>query len=149
MDSSYRLTGTGWGEATLTDGSTGVVIPTSYLSDVLGELLLAIGAILEGALHAECSWDEEPGEYRWLFDQADGQVSLRILAFDSGWPRQPESQGTAVFQTAGLMNDMAFAIVNGVEAVLSEYGEEEYRRRWVEYPFPTEALTLVKARMTA
>jgi hypothetical protein len=146
---SYKLTGTGWAEATIADGSAQVVLRTSYLSDALNDLLLAIGSLLEGALHAECSWLEEPGEWRWIFDLASTQVSLHILGFDDGWPRQPEDQGTLVFQTAESVYDLARAIVEGVEAVLAEYGLEEYERRWHEYPFPTQALSLVKERLTA
>ena len=43
---------------------------------------------------------------------------------------------------------MAVAIVKGVEAVLADYGEEEYRRRWIEHPFPTEALAMVSALLS-
>lgn len=149
MEFSYRLTGTGWAEATISDDSAQVVLRASYLSDALNDLLLAIGSLLEGTLHAECSWLEEPGEWRWIFDLASTQVSLRILGFDDGWPRQPEDRGTLVFQTAESLDDLAKAIVGGVAAVLAEYGQEEYERRWHEHPFPTEAVSLVKERLTA
>lgn len=149
MEFSYKLTGTGWGEATITDDSTQVVLRTSYLSDVLSELLSAVGSLLQGASHAECSWLEEPGEWRWMFDQDDGQISLRILGFDDGWFPQPEDQGTVVFETADSVRDLSTAIVRGVEAVLDEYGEQGYERRWVEHPFPTYALDLVKEQLAS
>ena len=82
-----------------------------------------------------------------MFDQADGRVSLRILGFDDGWPPQPEEQGTVVFQTADSLKDLSMAIVGGVEAVLDEYGEKGYERRWIEYPFPTEVLHLLKEQL--
>lgn len=43
MKFSYKLTGTGWGEAHIADDLAEIVLPTSYLSDVLGELLMAAG----------------------------------------------------------------------------------------------------------
>jgi hypothetical protein len=136
------------GEARVAGERAHVELPTSYLTDVLGELLLAVGTLLEGASEAECSWDEEPGEYRWLFRQANGHVTVRILAFPDSWPRRDEDKGTLVFETSGRLRDIARAIVDGVGAVLAEYGEEEYQRRWVEAPFPTETLRMVEGLLT-
>ena len=79
MEFGYRLTGTGWSEARLGDGPCSVRITASYLGDALGELLEAVGVLLEGAEQARCSWAEEPGEYRWIFDRAGSDVRLRVL----------------------------------------------------------------------
>lgn len=38
MEFSYRLTGTGWAEAWVADGSITATITASYLEDALGEL---------------------------------------------------------------------------------------------------------------
>jgi hypothetical protein len=138
VEFSYKLTGTGWGEARIADEEAHVVLPTSYLSDVLGDLLQALGILLEGSPTAECSWEEEPGEYRWVFNSSDDDVALRILAFRNSWPRRPEEEGEVVVATVGPLRDIADAIVTGAAAVLDEYGEDEYQRRWVQYPFPAE-----------
>jgi hypothetical protein len=84
-----------------------------------------------------------------VFDQTGGQVSLSILAFDDAFPRQPVEQGEVIFQASGTLMDISREIVNGVEAVLTEYGEEEYQRRWIEHPFPTETLEMVKGHLIA
>jgi hypothetical protein len=84
--------GHGVGEARIADEEAHVVLPTSYLSDVLGDLLQALGILLEGSPTAECSWEEEPGEYRWVFNSSDDDVALRILAFRNSWPRRPEEE---------------------------------------------------------
>ncbi len=49
-----------------------------------------------------------------------------------------------MFRTTGSVEDIASAIVSGIDRVLAEYGEEEYERRWVQHPFPTELLREVK-----
>jgi hypothetical protein len=41
MEFSFKLTGLGWGDATLGDGERRVTIPASYLTDVLSALLTA------------------------------------------------------------------------------------------------------------
>jgi len=43
---------------------------TLHRSDVLEELLLAIDPLLEEAPYTECSWLEEPREYRLSFARA-------------------------------------------------------------------------------
>ena len=144
MNFSYRLTGTGWGEATLSTDDSRIVLPSSYLSDVLGDLLLAINALLEGAPEARCSWELEPGEYRWLFSQDDGALDLRILAFPDSWPIQPDEQGEVVFQVAGPLADVATDLTAGIADVLATYGEVDYRKQWVQHPFPTGTLRAVQ-----
>ena len=54
MKFSFMLTGLGWGEATLSAGEQVVIIPASYLTDVLSELLTAVRSLLEGAPDARC-----------------------------------------------------------------------------------------------
>jgi hypothetical protein len=57
--------------------------------------------------------------------------------------------GEVVFATVGPLRDIADAIVTGAAAVLDEYGEDEYQRRWVQYPFPAEMLTMVRGLLGA
>lgn len=54
-----------------------------------------------------------------------------------------------MFATVGPLRDIADAIVTGAAAVLDEYGEDEYQRRWVQYPFPAEMLTMVRGLLGA
>jgi hypothetical protein len=82
VEFSYRLTGVGWAEATITCGDRSATLTASYMSDALAELLLAVGELADGADAARCSWEEEPGEFRWLFARAGEDVDLRILWFD-------------------------------------------------------------------
>jgi len=148
MEFSYKLKGAGWGEARVGDAANHVLLPTSYLTDVLSELLQAVGTLLEGAWSAQCSWEEEPGEYRWLFERRDGRVSVRILAFSSQYPPQPDGAGTLVFETECSLMEAASAIAGGCEQVLVEHGEAGYKEKWIEHPFPTEILKMVKATLT-
>jgi len=146
---SFELTGSGWGVARLADDQTSLALPASYLSDVLGDLLEAIGTLLEGGDAAECSWDQEPGEYRWIFARDAANVHLKIVAFDDWLPRQPVETGTIVFATSGRLADVSRASADGIAQVLDEYGEEEYERRWVAHPFPSATLAMVRERLGA
>jgi hypothetical protein len=149
VEFTYRLTGTGWAEAWVADGAVAATITASYLEDALGELLEAIGLLLEGADQARCSWEEEPGEYRWIFERAGADVRLRVIAFADIYSREPDGSGTVVFETAAPLRDVASAIADGAQKLLDEYGEVEYLRRWVDHPFPTGYLELIQARLAS
>lgn len=125
------------------------VITASYLGDALGELLEAIGLLLEGAVQARCSWEEEPGEYRWIFERAGADLRCRVLAFSDIYSREPDVAGTMVFETTARLRDVASAIAGGARKVLDEYGEDEYLRRWVDHPFPTGYLELIQTHLAS
>src|SRR5690349_4440222 len=81
VEFDYRLTGLGWAEARISDGRSDATFTASYLEHALGDLLEAVGILLEGADEARCSWMEEPGEYRWVFRREGSAVQLRVLGF--------------------------------------------------------------------
>lgn len=149
MEFSYRLTGTGWSEARIADAEGSAVLSASYLSDALGNLLEALGLLLEGAEEASCSWDEEPGEYRWLFLRNGEEVSLRILVFDDQFPPQPEERGRVVFETRQPLSTLASTVADAAASVLAEHGEDGYKEKWVDDPFPTGHLSMIRERLAA
>lgn len=147
MEFSYRLTGTGWAEARIADEDSWATITASYLSDALGDLLEAVGVLLEGADEARCSWQEEPGEYRWIFRRTTSDVQLRVLSFPDQMRPEPDEDGVPVFETQQPLAALASAIVDAAQAVLDENGEDAYQRQWVEYPFPSGHLSMIKRRL--
>ena len=147
MEFTYRLTGAGWSEARLADGSSSVTLAASYVGDALGGLLKAVAALLEGAQHARCSWAQEPGESRWIFDRAGSEVRLLVLAFHHAEFPEPDDTGRAVFESAGSLREMAEAIAGGAQEVLDEYGEDGYLEVWGEHPFPVGQLELIQAHL--
>lgn len=149
VDFTYRLVGTGWAEATLSDGPSSTTLTASYLEDELGELLEAIGTMFEGADEARCSWEEEPGEYRWLFQGTGAEVHLRVVAFADVYSKELDHQGVVVFETRQPLREVARSTADGAQAVLDQYGEDEYLRRWVDFPFPTGHLEMVRGRLSA
>jgi hypothetical protein len=42
---------------------------------------------------------------------------------------------------------MAEAIAGGAQAVLDEQGQDDYLRRWVEFPFPIGHLQMIRAQL--
>lgn len=147
VDFTDRLVGTGWAEATISDGAATARLTASYLKDALGDLLEAVGTLFEGAVEARCSWQEEPGECRWIFHRQGSAVHLRVLSFADVYSNEPDRLGVIVFETQQPLHDLARPVVNGAQSVLDEYGEEEYLTWWVDYPFPTAQLEMLRQRL--
>lgn len=149
MEFHYRLTGLGWAEALISDGSSGATVTASYLDDALGDLLETVDVLLEGADDARCSWTEEPGEFRWVFRRAGSTVHLRVLGFAGMYSQLPDSSGVVMFETRQPLRDVALAIAMGSQAVLDEHGEDGYLQRWFEHPFPSDRLKSIHTRLSA
>ncbi len=141
---NYELVGTGWARASIGDGNSKVQLTASYLGDALGDLLHAISTLLTGGSSARCSWEEEPGEYRWIFLRDGTEVDLAILALPDNMPPLSDEDGEEIFRTVEPLERLATSIVDAAQRVLDEYGEDEYLRRWDRAPFPTENLRAIR-----
>jgi hypothetical protein len=125
-----------------------VDLTASYLSDALGNLIDAVAELLrKGVRESRCSWDEEPGEYRWIFTRDRRTIHVRILAFNELHGDEPDDQGRLLFETVQPVEVVGQAVVDCATAVLERHGECEYREKWVEHPFPFAQLQLLKDRL--
>ena len=136
----YRLTGTGWSECDLASEEMSVTISASYMSDALGDLSRAVLELVQGEGESRCSFEEEPGEYRWIFTRTDGEagVDLHILWFNDAFEKQPDERGKEVFAAATTMPELVRALVAALDEVRDSHGVEGYRERWVEHDFPED-----------
>lgn len=140
----YRLLNAGWAECTLRVGDISRELSASYLSDALGNLVLAATGVLSGLQRVSTSFDEEPGEYRWVIERATGvEISLKVLAFDQLWGNQPDSEGEVLVQTTCHPLIFGEAVLKAASAVLAEHGESGSLEKWVEHEFPLCQLDLL------
>ncbi len=149
MQFNYEIVGVGWARASLGEGDSKVELTASYLGDALGDLLEAIGVLLEGGTSARCSWEEEPGEYRWVFTRDGHNVRLVILALSDNFPPMPDEDGVEIYRTSEPLVDLARSVADAAQRVLDQYGEAEYLRRWVDAPFPTAHLQMIREMLTS
>ncbi|MGV8838134.1 hypothetical protein [Cellvibrio sp.] len=134
---SYKLTGLGWSECELSDGKSSCIITASYLSDALGSMVLAATAIASSFSRASFSFDEEPGEYRWVISSPRlNEIELSILGFSELWGGQPDSDGELIFNTRCLPVTFATAVLECATEVLNTHGIDGYEKKWAEHKFP-------------
>lgn len=105
----YRLAGASWADCTIRVDRRECEVSASYLSDALGNLVLAAVAVLAGAHSISVAFDEEPGEYRWPVVRTDGgTVRLTVLMFQEPGVigRMPRARrcphGRAIQSTLGV-----------------------------------------------
>jgi len=135
---NYRITGLGWAECTIADGEGTCTVTASYLSDALRSLVLAATAIISRFSQVAFSFDEEPGEYRWVVSSPRlNEIELQILSFQELWGDRPNSEGNLLFRTVCVPEAFAAAVHGAAAAVLAEYGEKGYLEKWSEHSFPT------------
>lgn len=131
----YCLTGTGWAECVISDGRNSAQMVHSYLFDGLGDLCRAVLEVAHGKPESTASFEEEPGEFRWYFNcTGTGKLRVRILLLpDFGLP---ESEGILVFDAWCALHTFVITLLEMLEKLLLEYGEEGYLEKWCEHPFP-------------
>lgn len=133
----YRLTGHGWSECTISSGELSCRISASYLSDALGNLVRAAVALLSGFSALTFSFEEEPGEYRWVIRSPQfNEIDLFILDFDDLYNGRPDHEGKELFQIRCVPETFALAVYEAASRVLREEGEAGYAERWANHQFP-------------
>ncbi len=86
------------------DAGSARLTASHVLSDPLAALLDALWrlvdwTVLAPATHGEYKWDEEPGQFRWIFSRDQGQLAnAQILWFENPHDRSYLS-GDLVFAT--------------------------------------------------
>ena len=131
MHIEYTLDGYGWATCTVSDGEKLIKITASYLSDPVQNLLRAMIQLMNGDKESHASFDEEPGEYRWIFNRLNGDnILIAIREFDDLWSNEPDEKGKKIFETISPLKDLVYAIYSMAEKILKDTGEEKYKELW-------------------
>lgn len=143
---TIRLHHRGWLTATLTEDAVTEKVTASYLRHATADLLLAATALADGALHAECRWLEEPGEFRWVFDRLGPDMRLCVLWFRETLSELPDDAGQLVFSTVQQPDVLLAAIADAATDVLESMGLDGYLTAWGE-AFPAEELAYLTSAL--
>ncbi len=135
---NYRLTGTGWSECHISCGEQSCTTTASYLSDALGNLVRAAVALLSGFSAVTFSFEEEPGEYRWVVRSPRlNEIDLVILEFPDLYGSKPDDEGKELFRVRCTPETFAQAVYEAASRVLAQEGEAGYAEKWADHQFPS------------
>jgi hypothetical protein len=145
----YELVGTGWAKCVIADEDSRCELTASYMSDALGKLVLGALGIQSGLQTVAFSFDEEPGEYRWVIRALEpSDVEIELYAFDKVTNGNGIAHGRPLFSTMCPSTVFAKAVRDAATGLLEQHGERGYRDRWAEHPFPTRLLYLLSETLT-
>jgi hypothetical protein len=133
---SYILQEHGWAAASISDGDATVETDVSYLSDALGDLARAARGILRGMPEATFSFQQEPGEHRFVVSREDDGVRVVVYRFADTFSRA--RAGEAIMVAKCSLREFATECINCLRRVLDEHGEAGYRQRWKNAEFPSQ-----------
>jgi len=141
---NFTLDGAGWATCIVSSGDAHCEITASYLSDALGDLVRAALATLSDGNPVSLSFDEEPGEFRWLLEQLPSNLLVvRILGFPELWGDRPDSEGKSLFRAEVTTIDFGKAVQAAAATVLEKHGVKGYAKSWIQHSFPLEQFQLL------
>jgi hypothetical protein len=106
--------------------------------------------VLRGSGEVRFSFDEEPGEYRWILKKRDAETYiLTILMFTELWGNEPDDVGKVVLEHIFSRVEFAKMVLKTLEDVRHEYGEAGYKEKWLEHDFPASELATLHSLLDA
>lgn len=134
----YEIFDHGWAACNIDIAGYTHKVTASYLTDALADLLDATNLIVAGEAAVRFSFEEEPGEYRWIFRQtAEKCLTVKILWFPDQWEKKADSEGKTIFVATCSSESFCWAVAEAASNLLDEHGLREYRRIWGS-AFPEE-----------
>ena len=142
---SYELEGAGWAKCSLQSDTSAVQITSSYLSDSLRDLVLSAVSVLGGFRGVVFSFDEEPGQYRWVIESTGHTTfDLQLIEFPDLGSNEPNDKGSLLFLVHTNRLIYAQAVHSAASAVLAKHGLAGYAESWHMHPFPARELELLQ-----
>ena len=133
------LIGHGYMEATLTHDEDVISAEASYLSDAPSDLIHTVRSLLEGRNEAMCRWQDEPGEFRWLFHREDDRLFIALLWFEENFSKKRDEDGEVLFADEDDLHCFAGRVLSAFHALSMNCSPADYEAQW-GYPFPQRAL---------
>ncbi|MEO0423151.1 MAG: hypothetical protein AAF184_12490 [Pseudomonadota bacterium] len=139
----YVLDGTGWATA-VWDHGTRVEMTASYLHDSLDELAESV-LVLRRSSEMKVSFFDEPGEHQVVLHREGEVLSYSIRWFHDWveWGLCSPDRFRVVAEGTVLFARYSQQVSSVLYRLLREHGEDGYRSKWVEHPFPIDKYKVV------
>jgi hypothetical protein len=139
---SWELSGAGWATCRIADGSSERQDHVSYCTDALADLLHGIAGLYGSSSVQRFSFDLEPAEVRWVLRSHGQDVKILIYLFADMFTsfELPDDEGELSWSSTQPRSVVGHAVLEAAQTVLRQHGEEGYRKKWMQHPFPVSAL---------
>ncbi len=136
----FFLTGAGWAQAVVSTPTAVVDLSASDLSNALEALAQLALDVRAGGAVARCSFDEEPGEYRWIVTPCATGVRVEVRSFAELWGQRADDEGHLLLSVSCSPGELCSAVHDCLAAVLERHGEAGVGEVWPEWRFPAAQL---------
>ncbi|WP_405885306.1 hypothetical protein OG762_45335 [Streptomyces sp. NBC_01136] len=139
---SWELSGSGWATCRIAAGSSERKDVVGYCTDALADLLHGVAGLYGPTPVQRFSFDLEPAEARWVLRGSDSDVDIAIYRFPdmSTSFDATDQEGTLSWSSEQPRSLLGHVVVEAAQSVLRLHGEDGYRTKWVQHPFPVAAL---------
>jgi hypothetical protein len=131
MELRYELFGRGWARVSVEIEGRTIELIASYLSDALGDMTAGAIALMHGESEVRFSFQDEPGEYRWIFT-SDGEEGLRltILSFEDCFAPPSDRAGTVILEGSTARWEFASEVAGVLDRIVDSIGVVAYEAEW-------------------
>ena len=142
----HRLWAHGWSQYVVTMGTQIITRAPSYLTHSLGDLADAAILVALGEKEVRFSFQDEPGEYRWILKDAGTNakglelLQVTILDFHDSFASVPDDAGTQLIDGVCAKSQFLINVRSVLREALAVNGEDGYREKTIDYDFPMEQL---------
>jgi len=137
MQISLALEYHGWLDIHVSDHAVDYLIPASFLTDVIYDLLQRLSSLMEGAAETIIVIQTEPHECRIRIQRTGVNCKFEIFEFEDNFNQDDLVQGTAVFCCYISLTKLARKFLIEINK-MRELGNEQFLHLW-GYDFPHEA----------
>jgi hypothetical protein len=136
---SCQLVDRGWIEVALATEDNEVKFIASYLSDAPNDLINALILLIEGANETTCLWQDEPGEYRWVFKKQGTHFELKILRLEEIFNRQNNENAHLIFCGTDILVKFVHRVLREFNTIKARHTVYGYKNLW-GHEFPSKAI---------
>lgn len=143
----YNLGDHGWANVKFTNHLRGVNMTVSYLHDTLTDFIRAANLLLKDSKEAKVLLMDEPGEHMIYLQSTDNvnlNIEIRWFKDWASWDLATEKEFETVFSTKDTIKNFSTQIFENATRILTDYGLEGYKAKWIEHDFPINEFDTLK-----
>ncbi|MFF4935112.1 hypothetical protein ACFY2H_40690 [Streptomyces griseofuscus] len=142
LEFSWELSGSGWATCRIADGVSERKDFVSYCTDALADVLHGVLGLYGRTSVQRFSFDLEPAEVRWVLRREGSEVHVAIYRFPdmSTSFDAPDQAGALSWSSTQPLSLLGHVVLEAAQSVVRLHGEDGYRAKWVQHPFPIAAL---------